>query len=94
MNYYGIVKLIIGSEEKHSIFYTSREDRASIIARWKKSYGDSFFLYDVQIAPKETFVIKKIKTPNEKRLKFMQEESRQRYIRPPAVYDNQKSLYP
>jgi len=98
MNYRGRVKLVNGNEIIHSFQYTSREERSIIVNRWKHLYKESMDLYNIQIVPacldeeviKEKVLRGKLRAEN--RIEKMQQESREKFERPAAVYDN-KTLY-
>lgn len=90
MNYSGEIKLYNGKILLHSFKYFSREERKLIIERWKQAYPHILHAFDIHICPN---VI--LGRPREKvtRLETLQEKSKERYERPPARYDNNKSLY-
>lgn len=92
INYRGTVKLVNGNVTIHSFQYTSREERNSIIDRWKKICKGYFHCYNVQIVPAIVGDAPKPKRKTKtERLKVMQEESRERYdapVRHKAVYTN------
>lgn len=87
MNYTGVIKLYSGKKELHAFDYFSREERNTIVERWKKAYPHVINALDVHVVP--TILVnyqgrKKKKT----RLEEMQEQSRERYERPQAIYSN------
>jgi len=83
-------KLIINKK------YSNHIELRIIIEGWEKSYGENMTKYIVQIAPlvtdeKELMAKRKpIKTPCVKKIPEKQPE---KFVRPKAVYDNNKSLY-
>lgn len=92
INYRGTVKLMNGESIVHSFEYTSREERKSIVDRWKRICKSSFCFYNVQVSPLILGDKKKRKeTTKTERLMKLQEESKERnnpIVRHGAVYSN------
>lgn len=87
MNYSGEIKLYNGKILLHSFKYFSREERKLIIERWKQAYPHILHAFDIHICPNV------FQGRPRTRLDKMQEESKERYekppiIRPAAKYDN------
>lgn len=87
MNYRGVVKLIKHGHEVHSFSYFSREERRIIIERWRHLYKDEFWRFHLHILP---VVIDEQEKRQQGRPK---KEAPRPFVRPPAVYDNNRSLY-
>ncbi len=91
MNYSGEIRLYNGKHELHSFHYWSREERSTIIERWKLAYPNTIHAFDIHILP--TVVDRSEIVGKQTRLDKLQVASKERYERPPSVYSNSKSLY-
>lgn len=84
MNYRGTVKLVKADHVFHEFVYEDRESRKRIIERWRRLYGVNFDEFELIVAP---ITFEDLKPFQRKVTKEAQ------YVRPPAIYNNQKHLY-
>lgn len=88
----GTVKLIgsrggVIRQEK----YNTPTGREQIIGRWKKRYSTKQYL-TIHICPDEGK--EEIREVNTRKYHFIQDADKKPIVRPPAIYSNQRSLYP
>ncbi len=93
MEHSGVIKLIKpgGSDAKEEELYYSINNRHNIIKAWKRKYP-TWSVYVVQICPFDGDPV--FKESKRRTSKTVIPDSHAPFIRPPAIYDNSKSLYP